>query len=133
MNDDEARLPVPASAWIYPTLVHGVLALTVFTRLLLAGPRFGQFYDEWKLAQPATTQAFVSLSARMENSFFTVMAVLLAALAIDCLLLWLLGGWRRFEGRLWFFLVIAFFLLTWGLMEVSFFIPYFRLLRGLSR
>jgi hypothetical protein len=133
MSDEEASAHVPAGAWIYPTLIHGVLGLTVLTRLTLSGPRWGRFYDEWKLALPVTTEAFVALSVRMESNFFQVMAVLAVALVIDGLVLWLMGGWSRFEGRLWFFLVIAFFLLTWGLMEVSFFIPYYKLMRALSR
>jgi type II secretory pathway component PulF len=133
MSDEELSVPVPASAWIYPTLIHGVLVLTVFTRLIGAGPRFGRFYEEWHLLLSATTEAFVALSLRMERNFFPAMAVLCAVLVIDGAILWLLGGWRRFEGRVWFFTVVALFLITWGVMEVSFFIPYYRLQRGLSR
>jgi hypothetical protein len=133
MTDDESSLPVPASAWISPTLIHGVLALTLVTRLMVAGPRFGQLYEDWKLVLPATTEAFVTLSVWMESNFFPVMLVLTVALVIDGLVLWLLGGWRRFEGWLWFFVIIALLLITWGVMEVSFFVPYYRLQRGLSR
>ena len=70
MNDDEWSLPVPVSAWIYPTLIHGVVALTLVTRLMLAGPRWEHFYDDWKLALPATTEAFVVLGMWMEAHFF---------------------------------------------------------------
>jgi type II secretory pathway component PulF len=133
MNKDESSLPVPISAWILPALIHGVLALTVITRLILAGPRFARFYDDWKLMLPGVTEVFVNVSLWMENCFLPVMLALTAGLAIDALVLWLLGGWHRFEGSLWFFIGVAFLLITWGVMEVSFLMPYYKLQRALSR
>ncbi len=55
------------------------------------------------------------------------------ALAADGFVLWLMGGWSRFEGQMWFAVVAAILLITWGVMEVSFFIPYYKLQQDLSR
>jgi hypothetical protein len=133
MSEEESTRPVLASAWLVPTFIHGVLALTVFTRLVTAGPRWDAFYEDWKLVRPATTATFVAASLRMDGNLAPVMAALAIALVVDGLVLWLMGGWSRFEGQLWFFVVVAILLITWGVMEVSFFIPYYKLQRALSR
>jgi hypothetical protein len=131
--NDEPEGSVPAAAWIYPTLIHGVLGLTLFSRILVGGPAVARFVEEWKLVRPPPTKAFLDLSAWMQPLPFALAVALPALWAVDGVALWLLGGWARFEGRLWFWIVLGGLLITWGLMEVSFFLPYYKLQRGLSR
>jgi hypothetical protein len=133
VSEHESSLGASAGTWIYPTLIHGVLALTFVTRLTDAGPRWDRFYDDWKLVRPAATDAFAAAGTWMEGRFIAVLAVLAAMLAADGLVLWLLGGWRRWEGATWFYVIIGLLLIIWGLMEVSFLVPYYKLQRALSR
>jgi hypothetical protein len=133
MDEQESSIPVPLGAWLYLTLIHGVLGFVVFTRLLVGGARFQRFAEEWQLYVPPTTAAFVDLSVWMGDHLFLVVAVAAVVLVIDGLILWLLGGWQRSEGQLWFFLVVGVLLITWGMMEVSLFLQYYKLQRALSR
>jgi hypothetical protein len=133
MSDDESSTPIPASAWIFPTLIHGVLALAVCTRLTVGGSSRAQVFADYNVRLPAATEAFVTVATRLESSHVLMMIVLAIALAIDGLVLWLLGGWRRFEGMAWFFTVIVLLLIIWGLMEGSFFMADYKLHEALSR
>src|SRR4051794_24982360 len=129
MNDEESEVSVPATAWIYPTLIHGVLGLALFSRLLIGGPKVERLLAEYGLVVPGATKAFLEVSAWAQGSAFGLAVVLPALWAIDAVALWLLGGWAKFEGRLWFWIVVILLLITWGLMEVSLFLPYWKLQR----
>jgi hypothetical protein len=133
MSDDETSTRVPASAWIYPTLIHGVLALAVCTRLTVGGSSREQVFADYNVRLPAATEAFVTVATRLERSHVLMLIVLAIALAIDALVLWLLGGWRRFEGMAWFCVVIMLLLIIWGLIEGSFFLADLKLREALSR
>ncbi len=133
MTDDNSTVSVPARAWIFPTLIHGILVLTVFARLLVGGTRYEQVFREYGLALPATTESFLALSTSVRSNFFPAIIVLPALWALDALVLWLMGGWSRFEGQVWFWVVVVILLLTWGVMEVSYFLPYFKLREALGR
>ncbi len=129
MSEEETNAPFRATAWIYPTLIHGVLALTVCTRLMTGGLRYRQYYARFNMLLPDATEAFLTLSARMRADFLLVAAALAVALVIDGWILWMLGGWNRFEGQLWFFMVLIVLFLIWGVMEAYFFLPYYILHR----
>jgi hypothetical protein len=133
MSDQESPLPIPHRAWIYPTLIHGVVALVIVTRLLVSAPGYERFFRDNKLLLPLATEAFLKVGAWMQNEGPLLLVVVPGLLAVDALVLWLLGGWSRFEGQMWFFILLALLLGTWLLMEVSFFYPYFKLLEGMSR
>jgi hypothetical protein len=133
MTDNESTLPVPTTAWIYPTVIHAVLGLTVLGRLLANGPRWAKTFGEFNLELPATTKAFVEFSLRVEDNLALVAVVLPGLVLLDALVLWMLGGWRRAEGKVWFWFVLVILLLTWLVLEVSFLLPAFKLREALSR
>jgi hypothetical protein len=133
MNEPEPGNPAPASAWIFPTLIHGVLGFVLFARLLVAGPRYRRLYEDYQLVLPRSTELFLALSVQVETFDFWLIFLLPVAGLLDGLVLWLLGGWATLEGRLFFWIGVGLLLGTGALMEASFFWPHYRLLRALSR
>jgi hypothetical protein len=134
VNDEEISQQVPASAWIYPTLIHGVLALALFTRLTSAGASHGRTFAEYNMGLPAATEVFVTAATRLESCNIPMVLVLsIGLLSLDAAILWLLGGWKRFEGIMWFCTVIVLLFIIWGLMEGTFLMADYKLREGLSR
>ncbi len=134
MSDEpDTVTPVPPSAWIFPTVVHAVLSFTLFSRLLLAGPGYERLFRDFNLSLPALTEMFLPLSRAVSQHGLEGLVGLPVLWVVDAFVLWLLGGWTRWEGRLWFWVVTVLLLLTWLSMEVSFFLPYWKLREALSR
>jgi type II secretory pathway component PulF len=129
----DTTTPVPRSAWIYPTVVHVVLSFTLFSRLLLAGPGYERTFRDFNMKLPALTELFMPLSRAVSQHGFEVLVALPILWLVDAVVLWLLGGWTRWEGRLWFWVVTILLMLTWLTMEVSFFLPAWKLREALSR
>jgi type II secretory pathway component PulF len=133
MSESETTAPVPATAWVYPTLIHGVVGLTLFVRLLVTGPQHEAVFRSFGLLLPKATESFLSLSAWANEQFYPALSGLLAAWLLDGLVLWMLGGWSRSEGWLWFWIILVLLLITWVAMEVSLQLPLFKLREALSR
>src|ERR1700722_14621076 len=126
MSDDNLTQPVSVGAWVIPALIHGVFGLAIFARLLVSGPRYAHVFDEFNLKLPLISEAFVTLAMKVESDVLGFVILLKVVWAMDVLVLWLLGGWSRFEGQVWFWVGVAILLITWGLMEVSFLLPYYK-------
>jgi hypothetical protein len=133
MSDQELTQPVSLRAWLFPTLIHGVLGLMILTRLLVAGAGYERVFRDFNMRLPYATEASLHLSAAVQSQTLLCIAVGTFLFLLDGLVLWLLGGWERFEGQVWFFVVLVLLLGTWLLMELSFFIAYLKLQEGLSR
>ncbi len=134
MSDEaDVTTPVPRIAWIFPTAVHAVLSFTLFSRLLLAGPGYEREFRQFGLRLPQLTELFLGLSRPISQHGTEVLVALPVLWLADAFVLYLLGGWARWEGRLWFWVVTVLLLLTWLPMEVSFLLPYWKLREALSR
>ncbi len=133
MSEEESDVPAPDRSWPLLTLVHAVLVLMVFARLLMAGPRISRTYADLSMRLPAASEMFVGLSVWMESSRVAAIVTLAIALVLDGFLLWLLGGWSRFEGQLYFLVIVVLLLLVWGLEEGSFYLADLKVREGLRR
>ena len=133
MNEPEPSDSIPATAWIYPALIHGVLGFTAFARLLVGGRSYADLFDRFQLMLPRMTESFLMLSTTVETNLVMSLATLLGLWLLDGLVLWMLGGWARTEGQLYFYIGLALLVGTWLLMEVSFFLPYYKLREALAR
>ena len=101
--------------------------------LLLAGPGYERTFRDFNLKLPALTELFLGLSRPISQHGIEVLVGLPVLWLVDAFVLYLLGGWARWEGRLWFWVVTVLLLLTWLPMEVSFLLSYWKLREALSR
>jgi type II secretory pathway component PulF len=133
MSEQESTVPVPTSAWVFPSVIHGIVGLAVFARLLVGGPQAARTFKEFNMALPRMTEAFLMLSFWINDNLMLWATALVALYLLDAMTLWMLDGWSRAEGKTWFGVVVALLLITWGLLEVSLLLASWKLQEALSR
>lgn len=125
--------PVSPVSWIMPTLLHAALALGLCGRLVLAGPVYDHTFKNFNMALPEMTLWSLSVSHWFANYWYVLVMPFLAAVALEGVLLYWLGGWSRRAGLVWTVLIALAILFLWGGIEVSWYLPLDQLRRGLEK
>jgi type II secretory pathway component PulF len=133
MNQPAPEASKSILGWLGPALVHAGLAVAIFTTLVWLGPRADRFYRDMNMNLPALTTAVLAVVRWMGNYWYVVVPPLVALLAADTVVLWLLNRQSSKRARRGFWLGVIFLGLVWGVLAVGYFYPMLKLYEGLSR
>jgi hypothetical protein len=115
----EQREPVPASSWLTPALLHAAIVAGLFRRLIVSMPEDRRELDRWHAAIPFVTQLVFGLSEWMVHYWWAAAGPAAVLLALDAILLWRMGGWKRRAAWLWTWGAAGSLLTFWAACELA--------------
>jgi hypothetical protein len=126
------RLTRPGSAWSFTIIAAGIHTTLVFVLFLLTW-RSEKLFKDFNLELPSATQ-WVMAVYRWMLSYWYVVGLLFAAHVLILYLLRSNPGSRRLGlDWCWFIVVTFLLLLAGGTAAIAIWLPYIKLMEGLSR